>query len=64
MGLKQYIQSARLKLAARLLKTTNMKIYQIAERCGFVDVRYFSTQFTQRFGLTPQKYRLKGRLDD
>ena len=64
VGLKQYIQSARLKLAARLLKTTNMKIYQIAERCGFVDVRYFSTQFTQRFGLTPQKYRLKGRLDD
>ncbi len=61
IGLKQYIQTARLKMAARLLKTTNMKIYLIAERCGFANVRYFSQYFTQRYGLTPQKYRLKGQ---
>ena len=60
-GLKQYIQTERLKAAAQLLKTTNMKIYLIAERCGFVNVRYFSQYFTQYYGITPQKYRTKGR---
>lgn len=61
IGLKQYIQTARLKMAAHLLKTTNLKIYTIAERCGFANVRYFSQYFTQRYGLTPHKYRLKGQ---
>ena len=62
-GLKQYIQTTRLKMAARLLKTTNMKIYLIAEKCGFVNVRYFSQYFTQYYGITPQKYRIKGLVN-
>lgn len=63
-GLKQYIQSTRLRMAASLLKTTNMKIYLIAEKCGFVNVRYFSQFFTQYYGTTPQKYRLKGHSNE
>lgn len=64
IGLKQYIQTTRLKMAAQLLKTTNIKIYLIAEKCGFVNVRYFSQYFTQYYGITPQKYRIKGRINE
>ena len=58
-GIKQYIQETRLSKAAGLLKTTNMKVYEIAEKCGFMNVSYFSEQFTKYYGITPQRYRIK-----
>ena len=59
-GLKHYIIQARLERAAELLKTTNMKIYEIADQCGFANTRYFSDLFTKTYNMTPQKYRRWG----
>lgn len=59
-GLKHYIMQTRLERAAELLKTTNLKIYEISEQCGFANTRYFSDVFQKNYNMTPQKYRRWG----
>lgn len=59
-GLKHCIMQARLEKAAELLRTTNLKIYEISEQCGFANTRYFSDLFTKSYNMTPQKYRKWG----
>jgi two-component system response regulator YesN len=43
--------------AKKLLKTTDFKSYEIAEKTGFADPRYFSIIFKKTLGLTPMEYR-------
>jgi two-component system response regulator YesN len=42
--------------AKRLLRETDLKNYEIAERIGFRDPHYFNIAFKKRTGQTPQKY--------
>ena len=56
-GMKHYIMDTRLAIAAEYLRTTNLKIYEVADKCGFPNVRYFTNLFSKRFGMTPQQYR-------
>ena len=56
-GIKQYIIRARLERAAELLRSTNDRIYEIAEKCGFESTRHFSETFSRAYGMTPKKYR-------
>ncbi|RIX77726.1 helix-turn-helix transcriptional regulator [Acidovorax cavernicola] len=56
------VQDARLKNAARLLRTPLYRhgsIEDVALRCGFVDTAYFSLVFRKRFGCTPRAFALK-----
>lgn len=53
----QYIASERMKLAKRLLIGTNYNIAEIAERCGFGNVYYFSSAFKKFYGLSPLKFK-------
>ncbi|HAJ4110907.1 TPA: helix-turn-helix domain-containing protein [Escherichia coli] len=48
---------ARMKKAARLLRTNNNSIRAIAEECGFNNPSYFSTVFRKIFNTIPKKYR-------
>jgi AraC-like DNA-binding protein len=43
--------------AARMLKQTDMNIGEVAMKCGFEDVSYFSRVFKQAFDCTPSQYR-------
>lgn len=43
--------------AAFLLENPELKVYEVAERTGYSDQRYFSKIFRQRVGLTPLEYR-------
>ncbi|UKK51119.1 response regulator [Prevotella sp. E13-17] len=53
-----YIMQLRLARAKRLLKAdVNMTIGDVAQRCGFDDVAYFSRIFKQTFDITPSQYR-------
>jgi AraC-like DNA-binding protein len=53
-----YIMQLRLARAKRLLKAdVNMAIGDVAQRCGFDDVAYFSRIFKQTFDITPSQYR-------
>lgn len=53
-----YIMRLRLSYAKRLLKSdVTMPIGDVAQRCGFEDVAYFSRIFKQQFDMTPSQYR-------
>src|SRR5437867_12506089 len=60
--LSHVLKEKRLEKAARLLKSGNMRISQIARRCGFDSENYFRQQFRERFGMSPRQFRANGTL--
>ena len=56
-SLISYINTVRLQAAASLLKNTNLKNYEIAERVGYQNVEYFARVFKKTMGVTPGEYR-------
>lgn len=53
----RYINKLRLHQAALLLRHTDQPITHIAFQCGFNDSNYFTKQFKQLFGTSPNMYR-------
>lgn len=53
----EYLTQYRLKRAIELLMDAGVKIYEIAEKVGYQDSRYFSTLFKKEMGLTPSEFR-------
>ena len=53
----EYLNVIRLNKAKELLKTTDHKIYQIADQLGFNDAYYFSSWFKKQVGASPTTYR-------
>ena len=60
--LSQFLKEKRLEKAARLLKSGNLRVSQIARRCGFDSENYFRQQFRYRFGMSPRQFRANGDL--
>ena len=60
--LSHFLKEKRLEKAARLLKGGNMRVSQIARRCGFDSENYFRQQFRERFGMSPRQFRANGSL--
>lgn len=54
---KDYLNQVRMKHAVELLITTDVKSYEIAEKVGFRDSRYFVELFQRMYGKTPLAYR-------
>lgn len=59
-GFKDYVTQQRLDRAMTLLRESELKISEIAERVGYPDVRHFSQIFRKKTGLTPSECRLGG----
>lgn len=53
----KYLTNYRMEHAKRLLATTNDRVYEIAEECGYADVKYFLKVFKKATGMSPQAYR-------
>jgi two-component system, response regulator YesN len=53
----EYLTLRRMESAKKLLKTTDYRSYEIAEKSGYMDPRYFSIIFKKITGLTPMEYR-------
>ena len=53
----EYIATIRINYARKLLTTTAMKVYDIAEACGFYDQSHFIRTFKRLRRQTPAKYR-------
>lgn len=51
----------RMGHAKRLIMDGNLKMYEVAERVGYVNARYFTEQFKKTVGMTPREYREQGR---
>ncbi len=60
--LSHFLKEKRLEKAARLLKSGNMRVSQIARRCGFDSENYFRQQLRERFGMSPSQFRATGTL--
>jgi two-component system response regulator YesN len=57
-----YLIQLRLNRAKELLKTSTLKIYEVAEISGFNDVKYFSKLFKKIENMSPAEYRETGEL--
>ena len=53
----QYVRQRRIRRAARLLRSTQEHISDIAVECGFQDLSYFTKTFRELEGCTPTEYR-------
>jgi len=54
MSTSHYVRQLRLIRAKELLATTNLLVYEVADRVGFKNVAYFSTSFLAAFGYSPK----------
>lgn len=59
--LSQLVLKKRLAQAQMLLKNTELKMSQIAQRVGMGSENYFFSVFKKHYGITPLKYRKKHR---
>jgi len=55
----QDIINARIDMAKSFLLNSNLKINEIAEKCGYNTTEHFIRQFKSCVGMTPQKFRNK-----
>lgn len=53
----EYVQDLRMKEAKRLLTLSSLKIFEVAEMCGYSNEIYFSRVFTHHTGVTPTVFR-------
>ncbi|MFP4974480.1 response regulator [Paenibacillus sp. CN-4] len=53
----QYVTSVRMEQAVRMLKTTGLGLWDIAELSGFSNPSYFSSRFKRIYGVSPSEYR-------
>src|SRR5688572_15437515 len=60
--LSHYLKAKRLEKAARLLKSGNVRVSQVARRCGFDSENYFRQQFRIRYGMSPRQFRSNGTI--
>lgn len=54
-----YLMKARIEKAKELLKDTYLKVYEISERVGYGNWKYFCRIFKDFEGVTPNEYRDK-----
>ncbi len=52
-----YIAQLRVKMARRLLETTDLTVSEVGQRCGITDTAYFIRLFKRCVGRTPGQYK-------
>ena len=60
----RYLRQYRIRQAARLLCHTEERISDIASRCGFQDMSYFTKSFREQLGCTPTEYRRRAECPE
>ncbi len=57
ISFKSYLDNIRFNHSAKLLKSTDMSIAEIAHSAGFKDYANFMRRFKTKYGATPNEYR-------
>ncbi len=57
MNFSAFLKKFRISHAKRLLKGTDMKIYEVAEACGYNNSNYFTRVFKEVTGISPADFR-------
>lgn len=63
VGFSHYLLNQRIACAMALLRGTNLKVREAAERSGFHDYHYFAKAFKKINGLSPAEYRKRAAQD-
>ncbi|AOY76816.1 AraC family transcriptional regulator [Clostridium formicaceticum] len=58
----EYINSIRIREAQRLLRETNYKVIDIAEKVGFKNISHFGRVFKEITGFSPLNYRKSNKV--
>lgn len=53
----QYVTERRMEAAKELLADPGCRLYEVAEKVGYEDPKYFSKTFKKVVGVTPREYR-------
>lgn len=56
MNFNEYLKGLRIEESKKLLEKGCYKVYEVAERSGFSDVKYFMKQFREETGLSPTEW--------
>jgi two-component system response regulator YesN len=56
-----YLMQIRMEAAKELLRTTDLRTLDIAERVGYSEPNYFSFSFRKHVGVSPKEYRSSSR---
>ena len=59
VNFNDYLKRLRLEEAERLLQMDCYKVYEVAERSGFGDVKYFMKTFRDSTGMSPTEWKKK-----
>lgn len=57
MNYIDYLNEIRIDAAKKYLSTSNLKIYEIAEKVGFMNTDYFTSKFQKVEKMSPTEYR-------
>lgn len=57
MSFMEYVTEKRMEEAVKLLSDNNLKIYEISEKLGYDDCKYFFKLFKKRYGIAPTALR-------
>ena len=60
---KRYITQRRMETAARLLKSTPLKVWRIGDLIGYSGLGVFSRAFQRWAGVSPRTYRLQSQTE-
>ena len=53
----EFIKKRRISVAKQLLRNSDYKITEIAQKCGFSDNGFFAKVFLKEVGITPSAFR-------
>lgn len=56
LSFKEFVTRVRMEWAGRLLRETNLLVYEVAARVGIPNYRYFGKVFHQNYGMSPNEY--------
>lgn len=56
---KEYLTELRVKRAKELMRTTNLRSFEISDQVGYNDPHYFSLVFRKSTGFSPKEFRLQ-----
>lgn len=61
MTFVSYLMHIRMEAAKELLRTTDLKTFEIAEKVGYAEPNYFSFSFRKHVGVSPKEYKNSSR---
>ena len=64
MNFNEYLKRLRIEEACRLLEKDCYKVYEVSERSGFGDVKYFMKIFKEATGLSPTEWKKQHLTDN